>query len=87
MQYFKIGAGKFIQFDELTNSAKIIVKSELQNEKAELTARIGAVDPNLPKTNAEWIAWAKAHYDYVDHSQEQAELDRIQAILDIIKDL
>lgn len=87
MQYFKISVGKFIEYDETTNYARIIIKTELQTQKQELINRIGAIDPNQPTTNAGWIAWAKANYPYMDHSREQAELDRIQAVLDAIKDL
>ena len=87
MTYFKISAGKFIQYNELTNQAQIIIKADLQAQKQDLQARIATADPNQPKTNAEWIAWAKANYPYVDHSQEQAELDKINTILDSIKSL
>lgn len=87
MQYFKISVGKFIEYDDLTNRATIIIKADLQAQKQDLLARLATVDPNQPKTNAEWIAWAKANYPYVDHTAEQVELDRIQVILDAIKDL
>lgn len=84
--YFKIEPGKFIQFDSSNNRAIIIVKSELQQLKASLEARLSAIDPNKPRTNQEWVAWAKAHYPIVDHSSEITELARVQAILDGIKD-
>jgi hypothetical protein len=87
MQYFKIAAGKFIQYDETNERAVIIVKADLIEQKRLLIERIGTPDPNQPKTNAQWVEWAKANYPYIDHSQEQAELDRIQAILDAIRDL
>lgn len=87
MTYFKIGTGKFIQYDEATERAVIIVKADLQAQKADIIARINETDPNQPSTNADWIAWAKANYPYVDHSVEQAELDRINSILDAIKAL
>lgn len=87
MQYFKISTGKFIEYDEVTERAQIIIKTELQKEKQELQDRIGAVDPNKPTTNAEWVAWGKANYPDIDHSQEQAELDRINSVLDAIKSL
>lgn len=87
VQYFKIIPGKFIEYDDATNRASIIVKTELQQQKLELEARIATADPNQPKTNAEWVAWARNNYPYVDHSAEQAELDRIMAVLDAIKAL
>jgi len=83
--YFKIDPGKFIQFDDVTNRAQILVKAELQDEKRDLITRIGTPDPGLPQTNADWIAWAKSHYPYVDHSAEQRRLDEVNAILDAIK--
>ena len=85
MTYFKISTGKFIEFDETTNRATIYLKEDLQTQKIDLIKRIGEVDPSVPTTNAGWIAWAKAHYPYVDHSLEQVELDRISAILEAIK--
>lgn len=87
MQYFKIGTGKFIQYDETTDRAVIIIKTDLQAQKQDLQARISTADPNQPSTNANWVAWAKANYPYVDHSLEQAELERINSILDAIKAL
>ena len=85
MTYFKISTGKFVQYDEATNKAIIVVKTDLQTQKSDLEARIAQADPNMPKTNAEWITWAKANYKYVDHSMEVAELNRINGILDGIK--
>lgn len=87
MTYFKISPGKFIEYDDVTSSAKIIVKEDLQQQKAELETRIGTADPNLPKTNAEWIAYAKERYKYVDHSMEQSELDRVNSVILAIKNL
>lgn len=87
MQYFKIGPGKFIMYDEATERARIILRADLLEQKYLLDERINEADPNQPKTNAEWVAWAKAHYPYVDHSAEIAELERVQAIIGAIKDL
>jgi len=87
MQYFKISTGKFIEFNELTDQARIIVKDDLQQQKTELETRIGTPDPNMPKTNAEWIAYAKERYKYVDHSMEQSELDRVNSVILAIKNL
>lgn len=79
--------GKFIEYDDVTSSAKIIVKEDLQQQKAALETRIGTADPNLPKTNAEWITYAKERYKYVDHSAEQLELGRVNSVLLAIKNL
>ncbi len=87
IQYFKIATGKFIEYDDATERARIILKSDLLNQKSELIARIGTIDPNVPTTNAAWILWAKANYPSVDHSVEQAELDKINLILDAIRNL
>lgn len=87
MQYFKISTGKFIEYDEATNSARIIVKADLQQQKTELETRIGTPDPNMPQTNAEWITYAKERYKYVDHSMERSELDRVNSVLLAIKNL
>lgn len=87
VQYFKIAIGKFIQYNDVTNQAKIIIKADLLLQRDELIARIGAPDPNLPTTNAQWIAWAKEHYNYVDHSAEQAQLDALLIVIDAIKSL
>ena len=82
MQYFKISTGKFIEFDDVTNRATILVKEDLQSQKINLVAQI-KVNP-MP-TNTELLKWAKDNYPYVDHSAEQAELDRINSILEAIK--
>jgi hypothetical protein len=87
MQYFKISTGRFIQYDETTERSKIIIKADLQAEKQELQARIAEADPNQPTTNAQWVTWAKANYPYVDHSAEQTELNRINTILEAIREL
>lgn len=87
MQYFKIAQGQFIEYNELTNKATILIKAELIDEKQYLQDRIAEGDPNQPTTNAEWVVWAKEHYPYVDHSAEISRLNEVQAILDIIKDL
>ena len=87
IQYFRVAIGKFIQYDDVTSRAIIILRTDLQTEKKELQDRIGAPDPNIPTTNAQWIAWGKAHYSYIDHSAEQARLDEVNAILTAIKDL
>jgi hypothetical protein len=87
MMYFKIGPGRFIEYDEKTERATIITREELTAQKQELIRRIGEPDPNMPTTNAGWIAWAKAQYPYMDHSAEQAELDRVTAVIAAIKDL
>ena len=88
-QYFKI-AGKtrmFVELDDDTNRVQVIVRDELIAQRNELQTRIGTPDPNIPKTNAEWIAWAKANYSYIDHTAEQAELDKVLALIDAIKAL
>jgi hypothetical protein len=87
MQYFKIATGKFVQYDESTDRATIILKEELKAQKTALEERIATADPNQPTTNAEWIAWAKSHYPYMDHAAEIAEVDRINTILDAIRNL
>lgn len=87
MQYFKIGTGKFIEYDDVTGLARIILKEDLRQQKIGLETRIATADPSLPKTNAEWITYAKANYKYVDHSMEQVELDRIDSVLLAIKNL
>jgi hypothetical protein len=89
MQYFKIAGktGWFVELNDVTNRVSIVVKADLLQQKAELVARIGAPDPGQPATNAEWVTWAKAHYPYMDHSAEQAELTRIETIIAAIKDL
>jgi hypothetical protein len=87
MTYFKIATGKFIQYDEATNQALVVIKADLLAQEAELRARIDMADPNQPKTNAEWLVWAKEHYPYVDHSAEIAEVVKINSILLAIKAL
>lgn len=87
MQYFKIETGKFIQYDENTNRARVIVITELLALRKDLLARIAEADPNQPETDEEWIKWAKDNYTYVDHSVEQEELDKINEILLAIKNL
>ena len=89
MQYFKIAGktGMFVEFDDANNRTTLVVKTDLQQQRQELIARIGTPDPTQPTTNAAWIVWAKANYPYVDHSAEQAELTRVDAILAAIKDL
>lgn len=87
IQYFKIATGKFIEYDDATNRATIIVKADLLQQKQELIDRIGVPDPNVPTTNAAWVTWAKEHYPYVDHSAEQRELDRVNAVIEAIKAL
>jgi len=87
MQYFKIGPGRFVQYDEAAERARILARAELVAERQALQERIATADPNQPKTNAEWIAWAKAHYPYVDHGAEIEALARIEAILEAIRDL
>lgn len=84
MQYFKIDAGKFIQFNETNNQAQIIVKDELQAQKNALQDRIRQ---HPRPSDAELLLWAKANYPYVDHEAEEAELATINAILDAIKSL
>jgi hypothetical protein len=88
-QYLKVAGavGKFVMFDDTNSHATIIIRSDLQTEKTDLTARIATADPNIPKVNADWIAWAKANYPHVDHSAEQTRLDQINIILDAIKAL
>ena len=87
MEYFKIGPGKFIQYDPNTERATILLRDELQAERQALLARIDTADPNQPTTNAAWVAWAKANSPYVAHGAEVAELARIDAILDAIREL
>jgi hypothetical protein len=88
-QYLKIAGktGMFVAFDDVTNRIEILLRTDLQREKNELETRIGTPDPNQPKTNADWIAWAKANYPYTDHSAEQARLDAVNAVILAIKDL
>jgi len=89
MQYFKIAGkvGTFVEYDDTTGRANIIVKSDIVQQRLDLIARIGAPDPEQPTTNAAWIAWGKAHYPYMNHDAEIAELARIDAIIAAIKDL
>jgi hypothetical protein len=87
MTYFKIGTGKFIQYDETTERAVIIIKSDLQAQKLALEERIAQADPDMPTDGEGWKAWAKANYPYVNHDAEIAELARIEAILLAIKEL
>ena len=82
MTYFKISTGKFIEFDETTEKARIIVKADLVAEKQELVERIKI---NPQPTDKELLAWAKEKYPYVDHTAEQVELDKITVVLDAIK--
>jgi hypothetical protein len=87
MQYFEVSPGKFIQFDDITGQVQIIIKSDLVALQADLVKRISSVDPNIPKTNAEWIALAKKNYQYIDHSQEESELANVKATLEGINAL
>jgi len=82
--YFKISTGKFIEFNEDTNQAKIIVKQDLVSEKADLIARIKV---NPEPTKEELLAWAKENYPYVDHTEEQKRLDEVLIILESIKNI
>lgn len=84
MQYFKISTGKFIEFDEDSQKARIIVKADLVAEKQELVERIKI---NPQPTNKELLAWAKTNFPFVDHTAEQGELDKINVVLDAIKSL
>ena len=87
MTYYKIAAGKFIEYDEATNFARIIIKDDLLAQKASLEERIAQADPNMPTDGEGWKLWAKANYPYVDHSVEITELNKILEILSAIKDL
>lgn len=84
MTYFKIDTGKFIEFNEDTNSARILVKADLITEKKALIDRIKV---NPQPTNTELLEWAKENYPYVDHSVEEKELENINLTLDAIRAL
>lgn len=87
MTYYKISTGKFIEYNEDNDSARIILRTDLQQQKTELETRIGTADPLMPKTNAEWIAYGKSCYKGVDHSAEEWELSKVNAQLLAIKNL
>lgn len=57
MQYFRIAPGKFIEYDESTGLANILLKDNFIDQKRELQARIDTADPNQPSTNAQWVEW------------------------------
>jgi hypothetical protein len=85
--YLQISENRYIEWNDESNRTSIINIEELEQHKAELERRIGMEDPNVPKTDEEWIAYGKASYKYVDHSTEQSELDRVNSVLLAIKNL
>jgi hypothetical protein len=86
IQYFKIAGkvGTFVMFDDTTSQAQIVIKTELQDQKAALITRI---QQNPRPDNATLLEWAKHNYPYVNHDAEEAELARINEILDAIRNL
>jgi hypothetical protein len=87
--FYKVNGvrGSYISVNDETDQVILYNKFNLQSRKDYLKIVIDQVDPNLPTTNTQWIAWAKANYHYINHAAEIAELASIQAILDAIKDL
>ena len=87
--FYKVNGvrGVYISINDETDEVIKYNKFNLQSRRSELQAEIATTDPNLPVTNAQWIAWGKAHYHYLDHSRAIAELAKVQAILDAIKNL
>jgi len=82
MEYFKIGAGKFIQLDG--ERATILYKDELTKRKGELVDMIK--DIKKP-SNEELLAWAKSNYPYMNTSATEAEIERLTNIINLIKTL
>jgi hypothetical protein len=85
--YFKVGVGKFIQYDDVTSRVTIIFKDNLLKLKEDLVARIDCGDPLQPKNKDEWVAWGKTNYPFMDFSAEQEELDKVNAVIEAIKGL
>lgn len=82
-EYYKIGTGKFVEING--GQAKVFLKSELQQQKADIRARLDAVSR---PSNAELLDWAKQnHPHFFSTAAEEAELERINGVLDIINNL
>ena len=88
MTYLKVNGGDtYIEYNPDTKQSVVLVKSELEAQKAALEERIATADPNRPTTDEAWITWAKANYIGVDHSAEIAELEKVTFQLSSIEAL
>ena len=82
MKYIKFDLDKWVEVDEVRNISRIIIKSELGIQKADIEKRLS--EATIP-TDEEFLVWAKQNYPFTDHSAEEAELAKINEILESLK--
>lgn len=82
MMYFKVGQGKFIQFDETTSVASVILKSDIVAQRDSLI--------NVPPvpSNQVLLDWARINYPGIAQmgrdKEKIAELNNLLSILNAL---
>lgn len=81
MEIFKTKDFKTIAYNG--TKADIIDVKSLEAQKSDIEERISM---DVIPDEKELLEWARANYPMVDHSQELLELDKINSLLDNLKE-
>ena len=82
MEIFKSKDGKTITYDN--NRASVVDVKELLLQKKDIEGRIS--ESALPD-DKELLEWARNNWSIVDYSMEIKELDKINEVLDSVRDI
>jgi len=77
MQKIPIDKTRYILFDEVNNTSKVVIIPEVEKTIQEAQERLAQLPPE--PSEEELLAWAKDNYPMMDYSVEKASLEKVIA--------
>ena len=77
MQNIPIDKTRYILFDEVNNTSKVVIIPEVEKTIQEAQERLAQLPPE--PSEEELLAWARENYPMTDYSREKASLEGIIA--------
>lgn len=74
LQKILIDKTRYIVFDDVANTAKVVVPQLVSEALAKAQAKLSSI-PAAP-SDSELLAYAKEHYPAMDYSAEKADLEK-----------
>jgi len=74
LQKIPIDKTRYIIFDDVENTAKVVVPQLVSETLAKAQAKLNSI-PAAP-SDSELLAYAREHYPAMDYSAEKAELEK-----------
>lgn len=84
MKYFKASGDNniWIQYDSDTQQSKTVIKSDIENQIADIEKRL---EDKEDVTDEKLLEWAKLNYPMINYTAEEAELESLKLTLKNLK--